>query len=278
MQKRLLIFIIMFLFTLVLSGCAKYSTTIEITENDAVILTQSNLMDLELYKTFDTEFDSNNPFKNWNNIFDKRTEDDYINKDFQVRNIADDKYIGKEFTKRYKNAKFFFNNNLPLGYTIAEESDLPIIVKKSSFGATYLIHLKFNPKKVKDRSKNIFTKKEYSQLSNSPLEQQNTELDDADNPKEEMPSEVADLTIKIPTEASKHNATSVDSATNTYIWKLSETKEYQNNENIDIILEYKTVNYVSIVISILIFFITMIVVIKNRKFNKANQDSTKNAF
>lgn len=292
MYKKLLLFISIFIFTIFLSGCAKYSTNIEITPKDEIILTQTNLVDIDLYKKIDQEYESDNPYKNWDKYSDKKTEDGYKDKGFKVRNIVSEKYIGKEFSKKFKNARFFFSDSLPLGYSITTtDSQLPIIVNKGSFRTYYSIHLKFSPKELEEVSKKIYKNNKKLLPPAEPQNESNNETKEYPISTEEQQSEntnnqydqsniITELTIKIPKEVNvvKHNASAVDSEINMYIWKLSETKEFKNKQDIDIILEYKTTNYVNVAILILIILVSLIITIKNRKFAKKPEDEIREAF
>ena len=270
MNKKLILFIIICAFTVILSGCTKYSTNIEITKKDEVIVTQTVLLDLDFYKTLDIDYDPAVPYRSWDRFFNKKTEEKYLNKDYKVRNITDNQHIGKEFQKRFKHAKFFFSNSLPEGYFTSEDSDLPVIIEKSPFGAKYSINLKFVPKRIEVLSKDIYPPLMYADAKNQ-FKAQNYNNSELTKPSTE-------LTIKIPQKASKHNATSVDSETNTYTWKLSETEEYRNGQDIDIILEYKTTNITSIAVFLFVMIVILIAIIKNKKYGDMKPNETMGAF
>lgn len=301
MYKKLLFFIAIFAFSVALSGCTKYSTTFEITKNDEVIITQQNALSIDLYKAIDYEYDSSDPFKNWDKLFNKKLEERYINKGFTIKNIIDDKYIGKELQKKFKHAKFFFSDSLPPGYLITADSDLPVVIKRCPFKTFYSIHLSLNPKKLKEASKEAYgwhslvrinalkakqanntSKNTGNDTKNQDSKKETDKSNSASSSEEKadllaMP-EITDLTIKIPVSATNHNATSVDTLSNTYTWKISETNEYKNMQNVNIILEYEVTNKVNIVILTLILLITLIIVFANRKSKKVQSDESESAF
>jgi len=301
MNKKFLFFILALGVTTILSGCTKYSTSIEVTKKDEVILTQKSMVSADLLKAIDSDFDDKNPHARLDRIFNNKLENNYREKKFNVINIRDENYIGRQFSKKYKHAKYFFSDNLPPGYMMATNSDLPVDIKKYPFEAIYTINLKFDPQKLKTAANDIYKLEKSVKISeireNNRVENtehaEMEEYDGAEKKPVEMSDEekryleikqqlenpaIMDLTIKIPQEASENNATTVDSATNTYIWKLSEMEKVKNGESVEILLKYKKTNYFSIVISILILISTIIIFNKNKKYTENESDETKKAF
>ena len=65
MYKKILAFPFAGFLALATSGCIKYSTSIEDTKKDEVILSQVGGISIKLLQTFDPEFSIDDPFKNW---------------------------------------------------------------------------------------------------------------------------------------------------------------------------------------------------------------------
>ena len=289
MYKKLLLLSIATVLALFASGCIKYSTSIEVTKKDEVVLSQVGGISIKLLQMFDPEFDIEDPFKNWEENKDKARE--YKKKGYKVKNYKDENFVGNQISKKYKKAKFFLAEDLPEGFLLATTASSPVEIHKHPFGTIYSIHLKFDPKKLQQNNENPFLQEQPQEEAQAENEGENQEgqeenqentnsiqqaMDDLLKQPEMQP--VMDLTIKIPKKAKEHNATSYNNKTHEYKWVFSDMEDVKNNKPVDIIIKYEKINFISILFTLIIIILTIVVVNQNKQYSQKQTDETPDAF
>ncbi|MBR2068905.1 MAG: hypothetical protein IJ877_04000 [Candidatus Gastranaerophilales bacterium] len=303
MYKKILAFAFAGFLALATSGCIKYSTSIEVTKKDEVILSQVGGISIKLLQTFDPEFSIDDPFKNWEKKENKDKERQYKRKGFKVKEYKDEHFVGDEVYKKFKKAKFFLAEDLPEGYLLANNTTSPVEIKKYPFGTVYSIHLKFDPRKLQQNNENPFLREKEEQPQTTPENAENAanpeNSENPENPEAQAQQESTvdpmkkimeemlkqpemqpymDLSIKIPKKAKEHNATSVDRKSHTYKWVFSEMEDVKNNKPVEIILKYEKTNFVSIIFTLLMLISTFIIVSKNKQYSEKQTDENLEAF
>lgn len=274
--QKLFLFCLLLVATLT-SGCVKYSYDIKIDSRDNIYISEINAINLSFIKSVDptAEAKFNSELQSKKNFL-KDTG-------YTVEDYKDDTYTGYKSFKKFSKSKFT-KADLPSGFS--SNVDNPIDIKKTFFKKNYTISLTYDMNDVNnDRksSKNSDADKIVSRTKKTdPESGKITERIVYENgnvsTKSYYPGEtndfgnifsyaltstpgvtpVIDLTFKIPTIASSHNAN--EAKGNEYTWNLvSETP-------VDIELSYEIIDWFNIILTIFILItLTLLgIAIKNR--------------
>ncbi len=266
MFKKISVFVLIAITGLFMSGCIKYKTTIEINKKDQLTITQRLTFDKRGIKDSESE-NFEYALSRWNDFFEKEKDQKYDVKGFKAKKIRDGNIEGRIYTKTCKKANFLAIEDLPDGFTIPSDANNPIVINKMPFGTRYRITLAYNPKKIKQTNYSLFDKEELYKIGIS---------DETIKPL--LKKSTADLTIKIPRKARKHNATKVNEKTHEYYWELGNFDNLDKQKEIPIYIEYGKINFLSILILLAILIWTYKVIKKNKDFKPKNDDETKDAF
>lgn len=265
MYKKIFLIISLISASIMLSGCIKYDTNIEITRNDKAIITQIYAINTNVVQTYVPNFDINNPFNNPESEEYKRIERKYKNKGYQINAYKNGDFVGREMKKTYKRAQYIKSKDLPEGISAITSQSDPVKIKKNPFWATYSIHLKLDNKKLAEISN-----QENKNIQNDDF----ITSEDKNKFASDMPESIKNimpqmtLSIKIPKKASRHNAISFDKKKHIYRWDYTKSiTEGKNNTN-EIILEYNKINFLSIIFILLIIASTIYVAVRNKQLIK----------
>lgn len=279
MKKKLLILTSLFLI-LFTSGCVKQKDeyVITIDKNDNVTLAETVAIDKESLNMLNEEYDSfAGSFTNNANSQSKQLENYILDMTKKIRSLngfdsqdySDNEYVGFTQTKNNLSISDIKPDDFMPGLTSA--SDTPISVDKGFIKDTYKIHLKYNYEKaydeINERSEKVQQKIE-GQNYTPTAKAKHTFIDNQDgtytikdtysgengfsgsSSNDDIPNPDITLTIKIPTKATKHNATKVINNYE-YQWDL-----FVLNSNVDINLEYtkqsKNITGIAMIVSMLL--------------------------
>ncbi len=267
MYKKILVFIFIAVAAIVMSGCTKYSTTMEINRKDKLVINQKITFDKKDFNFIDNEENYKYILTKLDEYFEKEKDQKYETKGFKAKKLKDTNLEGRIYTKNCTKANFLKIEDLPDGFLIPSDAKDPVTINKTPFGTTYKVNLIYNPRKIKQLNIGFFDNDELEKYGLS---------EEIVQPLLEKSS--ADLTIKIPKKASKHNATKVNEKTHEYYWDLGDFKNMDNKNQVEMYVEYSKINFLSIIFLIFIIAMTMNIVSKNKQFQKTDDDETKDAF
>ncbi|MBR1617738.1 hypothetical protein IJ670_06250 [bacterium] len=316
MLKRILPCICLGFALVFLTGCAKIASTIEIKDNDKVVISQIAAINLDTAKQLFPDMEYNRESKSY-----LKNKEELQEKGFIVQEYDDeDGYSG---VQAYKDttAKKLRAEALPQGFEVAGDADMPIQVEKSTFKTKYTIHLNFDASKIDGVPKRPVVAKKRAQRTKKAkkAEQENLEntLDPAVqqnmenvengqngeiNVEENMPNDLedeangvdvqqAELWKKIDEIYKNPETRPAFSLTIKIPKKASEnnatevksSREYRweltTDKPTEIILKYEKFNFFSFVIAVLIVFGTLTFISRNKKYIiKSEEEDTKNAF
>ena len=268
MYKKILMLVFAIMFAIFASGCVKYSTRIEIDKNDKLVLSQKILIDKKTIQESGYEFDIEKLSEQLGDYIIKNRQKQYETNGYQLNDYEDSNFTGESFTKKHRKAEYLNVEELPDGFMLPNDAKKPIDIKRGPFGAKYKIDLKYDPKKAKQLNENIYT---------AAKSEANIVGVDEEQIKNMSQNAVAELTIKIPKKAKKHNATSVNEATHEYYWNLGNPADEDKLGSNEIILEYQKTNFLSLIFVLLLIIGTIYVRNKNKVF-QYESDETKDAF
>ena len=284
MKKKLLILTSLFLLMFT-SGCVKQKDeyVITIDKNDNVTLSETVGIDKENLKMMNKEYGSfvgsftnnaNSHSKQFENYILDMTKKTRSLSGFDSQDYSDDEYVG--FTQTKNNILISDIKPEYLMPGLISASRTPVTIDKGVFKDTYKIHLKYNYEKaydeINERSEKVRQEAEGQNYTHA-VKAKHTFIDNQDGTftikdtyssengfsgigsKSDIPNPDITLTIKIPTKATKHNATKV-LKNNEYQWDL-----FVLNSDVDINLEYtkqsnnmtKTMIVVSILLLLAVF-------------------------
>jgi hypothetical protein len=239
-MKKFLLLIALVFITITTSGCIKCSYNIEIDKKDNVKFTETQAIDLSLFKSYGgAEVD-----QLIKQSFDEQSKQ-FESEGYKVEPFTDDKYNGIKLSKEYK-IDSMKNNDLPKGF--ASKIEKPILVKSGFFNDKYTIHLIYDYSKIMDNTNQQNIAQPNQGLSSAPSQQ---ELQEFNKSMENMFKPQLDLTIKLPQKPKKQNATKVISDTE-YQWTLS------SSEVTDIFIEYEKFKIMPFIVFGVIFLLLFI--------------------
>ena len=282
MFKKFPLLFVIFFMAFIASGCIRYSTRMELTPQDELIVIQQFGFDMDFLEMIDSYFDK----ESFLEYLESKTVQDYT-KRFERRGYStgkyvNDKYAGKQFNRMYNRAKYVEQMDLPEGYTVPSGIHYPIKITRNAFRTTHSIRMQFNPKELQEKNKNIITeikkyKREHYDMEEEPDDELRTLSSLEELFKQDVTYPKMDLTIKIPQKATTHNAAKENDLTHEYTWVFSDMNEVKEGKPVDIVLEYQKDNVAGMISIIILIIIAMIIIIANRKYIRESDD-TKNAF
>ena len=254
----------------VLTGCTKYSTTIEITDKGEAILSDVTAANIEALKKTDANFDADKALEgNIKNSNYQNSENKLKARGFSVTKYKKGDFFGIEIKKKFAKANYIQLTDLPQGFKLQKDAIPPIYIKQLPFKTTCKINISIAPSKLKEGQENKLKLLNDWQYIKNAAQGENTL-------EENKP--ITELIIKIPKKAKKHNATKVDSKTNEYYWELSNMENFINQKPVDIILEYEKINFLSIIITLLTIVFTISFMFKNERYSNRNRKSNMQPF
>ncbi|MBR2068906.1 MAG: hypothetical protein IJ877_04005 [Candidatus Gastranaerophilales bacterium] len=291
MFKKLLTLLAMSLLALFSTGCVRYVTNIEIDRLNRLnlMLTCSYNMDEVRAVIPDYNMETTKAF-----TFEEKGQKELEAQGYTVQDYKDGVLVGQRITRQYKKTDYFTPNDLPDGYTLAEDVAKPVEIDKTLLKTTYYIHWNYDPERLKTSHQNgqaqpnMPKELKGKKIKNAKIKQPKAEQKKPQAPKQEQPqapkeeyrhllnldgtNPTTEFVVKLTGKVLKSNAKEFFKETNEYQWLFESTKGGE------IILKVERYNPFGILLTVL-SIIAMIFIIKRRfdyrKKDKQNAELTE---